>query len=100
MITYYKKMKVTNVIELTEAIEYTLSHDLLNVNELGVRYDAYSLQLRIYIDYKNDKRIFITLNPENYKYLLDAKATQADYEIFILIIKNEIKNSILSNYMK
>ena len=100
MITYYKKMEVMNVIELTEAIEYTLSHDLLNVNKLNVRYDACSLQLRICIIYKNGKRIFIAIEPEGYSYLLDTNASQWDYDYFITHLKYDIKSRLLEDYIK
>lgn len=100
MITYYKKMEILNATQLTEAIEYTLSHDLLNVNKLNVRYDACSLQLRICIIYKNGKRIFVSIESEEYSYLLDTNASQWDYGNFITQLKNSIKSRILEDYIK
>ena len=101
MITYYKKLFITNVDNLCEAILCSLTEVLVNVYDISVYYHAPSLQIRIKIKYEDRCTININLEREDYNDLLDVdNASNWDYGNFMAGIKNDIKDMILRNYMK
>jgi len=101
MITYYKKLFVTNVDTLCEAIHCSLTEVLVNVYDISVYYHVPSLQIRIKIKYEDRCVININLEREEYNNLLDIdNASEWDYGNFIAALKNDIKNMILTNYIK
>lgn len=101
MITYYKKLYITTVENLCEAIHCSLSEILTGVYTLGVAYHAPSLQIRIVIRYSDGTAININIEAEEYKDLLDVNcASQWDYGQFIGITKNRIKEMILKKYIR
>lgn len=100
MITYYKQLYITNVDNLCEAIQCSLSEILTGVYTLGVQYHMPSLQIRIVIRYSNGCTIYINLEREEYKDLLDDSASEWDYGQFISMIKDNIKEDILKNYIR
>lgn len=100
MIEYYKKLFITNVDTLCEAIHCSLTEILKGEYALSVQYHAPSLQIRIKIAYADTTRIFINLKPEEYADILNDNASQWDYGNFIGIIKNRIKEMILKDYIR
>ena len=100
MITYYKKLFITNVDNLCEAIHCSLTEILTGEYALSVKYHAPSLQIRIVIGYADTTRICINLKPEEYVDLLNDTASQWDYGQFIAIIKDRIKEMILKDYIR
>lgn len=100
MITYYKKIEVRNVDDLCEAIHCSLLESLVNVDSIGVYFHNPSLQIRIRIKYDNSLQINMNINPEDYDYLLRDTAVQADYAVFIIELRNRIREMILKNYIR
>ena len=101
MITYYKKLYITTIDNLCEAIQCSLSEVLTSVYSISVYYDAPSTQIRIIIKFEDRCTINIKLEPDEYRYLLDVDcASEWDYGNFIAGIKNDIRDLILRNYMQ
>ena len=100
MITYNKIVYITNIETLCEAIQCSLSEILKGIYTLGVQYHAPSLQIRIIIRFENGCTVYINLEREEYKDLLDDNASQWDYGQFIAMIKDIIKEYILEKYIR
>ena len=65
-----------------------------------MQYHAPSLQIRIIIRFESGCTVYINLEPEEYKVLLDDNASQWDYGQFIAMIKDNIKEYILEQYIR
>lgn len=101
MITYYKKLYIKTVDNLCEAIYCSLSEILAKQNSLSVYFDAPSLQIRIIIKFVSGLTITMNIEREEYIDLLDLRcASEWDYGQFISMVKDNIKEAILKNYIR